>query len=85
MKIIIVRLEQQEKRPLEELSDPLKIKYGLLIPIVGEETIRKIFSKWMGYRKEGLKYLNEKVSDILNHESDTKDINKYISILMDIS
>ena len=77
-------LEQQEKRPLEELSDPLKIKYGLLIPIVGEETIRKIFSKWMGYRKEGLKYLNEKVSDILNHESDTKDINKYISILMDI-
>ena len=53
-------LEQQEVRPLEELSDLLKIKYRLLIPIVGEETIRKIFSKWMGYRKEGLKYLNEK-------------------------
>jgi hypothetical protein len=77
-------LEQQEKRPLEELSDPLKIKYGLLIPIVGEETIRKIFSKWMGYRKEGLKYLNEKVSDILNHESNIKEVNKYISLLMDI-
>ena len=77
-------LEQQEVRPLEELSDLLKIKYRLLIPIVGEETIRKIFSKWMGYRKEGLKYLNEKVSDILNHESDTKEVNKYISLLMDI-
>ena len=77
-------IDQQEIRPLEQLSDILKIKYRLLIPIVGEETIRKIFSKCMGYRKEGLKYLNEKVSDILNHESNTKEVNKYISLLMDI-
>jgi len=77
-------IDQQEIRPLEQLSDLLKIKYRLLIPIVGEETIRKIFSKCMGYRKEGLKYLNEKVSDILNHESNTKEVNKYISLLMDI-
>ena len=76
--------DQQEIRPLEELSDLLKIKYKLLIPIVGEETIRKIFSKCMGYRKEGLKFLNEKVPDILNHETETKEVNKYIPLLMDI-
>ena len=76
--------DQQEVRPLEELSDLLKIKYKLLIPIVGEETIRKIFSKCMGYRKEGLKFLNEKVPDILNHETETKEVNKYIPLLMDI-
>lgn len=76
--------DQQEVRPLEELSDLLKIKYKLLIPIVGEETIRKIFSKCMGYRKEGLKFLNEKVPDILNHETETKEMNKYIPLLMDI-
>ena len=76
--------DQQEVRPLEELSDLLKIKYKLLIPIVGEETIRKIFSKCMGYRKEGLKFLNETVPDILNHETETKEVNKYIPLLMDI-
>ena len=76
--------DQQEVRPLEELSDLLKIKYKLLLPIVGEETIRKIFSKCMGYRKEGLKFLNEKVPDILNHETETKEVNKYIPLLMDI-
>ena len=76
--------DQQEVRPLEELSDLLKIKYKLLIPIVGEETIRKIFSKCMGYRKEGLKFLNEKVPDILNHETETKEVNKYIPLLIDI-
>jgi len=76
--------DQQEVRPLEELSDLLKINYKLLIPIVGEETIKKIFSKCMGYRKEGLKFLNEKVPDILNHETETKEVNKYIPLLMDI-
>ena len=41
-------LEQPEIKPLEELSEHLKLKYEILIPIVGEETIRKIFSKCMG-------------------------------------
>ena len=74
----------QEIRPLEPLSDNLRIKYELLIRVVGEETIRKIFSKCMGYRKEGLKYLKEKIPDILNSKSETKEANKYIVLLMDI-
>ena len=74
----------QEIRPLEPLSDNLRIKYELLIRVVGEETIRKIFSKCMGYRKEGLKYLKDKIPDILNTKSETKEANKYIVLLMDI-
>ena len=74
----------QEIRPLEPLSDNLRIKYELLIRVVGEETIRKIFSKCMGYRKEGLKYLKDKIPDILNSKSETKEANKYIVLLMDI-
>ena len=74
----------QEIRPLEPLSDNLRIKYELLIRVVGEETIRKIFSKCMGYRKEGLKYLKDKIPDILNFKSETKEANKYIVLLMDI-
>jgi len=77
-------LEQAEIKPLEELSDTLKLKYEILIPIVGEETIRKIFSKCMGYRKEGLKNLKEKITDILNNKSDTNETNKYILLLMEI-
>ena len=76
--------EQQEIRPLEQLSDALKSKYEILINIVGEETIRKIFSKCMGYRKEGLKHLKEKIPDILNTKSDTNETNKYIFLLMEI-
>ena len=75
---------EQEIKPLEQLSDILKLKYELLIQIVGEETIRKIFSKCMGYRKEGLKYLKEKIPEILNTKSETKEVNKYIVLLMDI-
>ena len=77
-------LEQPEIKPLEELSEHLKLKYEILIPIVGEETIRKIFSKCMGYRKEGLKNLKEKIPDILNNKSDTNETNKYILLLMEI-
>ena len=76
--------EQQEIRPLEQLSDALKSKYEILINRVGEETIRKIFSKCMGYRKEGLKHLKEKIPDILNTKSDTNETNKYIYLLMEI-
>ena len=65
---------EQEIKPLEQLSDILKLKYELLIQIVGEETIRKIFSKCMGYRKEGLKYLKEKIPEILNTKSDRKSV-----------
>ena len=77
-------LDQPEIKPLEELSEHLKLKYEILIPIVGEETIRKIFSKCMGYRKEGLKNLKEKIPDILNNKSDTNETNKYILLLMEI-
>ena len=77
-------LDQLEIKPLEELSDILKLKYELLIQIVGEEIIRKIFSKCMGYRKEGLKCLKEKIPDILNNKSDTDETNKYILLLMEI-
>ena len=77
-------IEQQEPKPLEELSEVLKNKYQLLILIVGEEVIRKIFSKSMGYRKEGLQSLNKKIPEILNKESDTKEANKYLVLLMDI-
>ena len=77
-------LDQQEVKPLEQLSDVLKMKYESLIQIVGEEIIRKIFSKCMGYRKEGLKYLKDKVPEILNTKSDTSEVNKYIVHLMDI-
>ena len=75
---------EQEVKPLEPLSDILKSKYEILIPIVGEETIRKIFSKCMGYRKKGLKHLKEKIMDILNAKSETKETNNYIILLMDI-
>ena len=77
-------IDPQEVKPLEELSDLLKKKYELLIPIVGEEIIRKIFSKWIGYKKEGLKFLKEKINDILNQKSETKEVNKYIIPLMEI-
>ena len=62
-------IEQQEPKPLEELSEVLKNKYQLLILIVGEEVIRKIFSKSMGYRKEGLQSLNQKIPESLTTES----------------
>ena len=77
-------IEQQEPKPLEELSEVLKNKYQLLILIVGEEVIRKILSKSMGYRKEGLQSLNKKIPEILNKESDTKEANKYLVLLMGI-
>ena len=77
-------MEQGEVKPLEELSEQLKLKYQILIPIVGEETIRKIFSKWFGYKKEGLKILKEKVPDIFNQNANTKEVNKYITPLMEI-
>ena len=36
---------QIEKEPLEELKPEIKSKYEILLNILGEETIKKIFSK----------------------------------------
>jgi hypothetical protein len=76
--------DQPEIKPLEQLNDSFKSKYEILIKIVGEETIRKIFSKSMGYKKEGLKFLKEKIPEILNAKSDTDETNRYILLLMEI-
>ena len=76
--------EPQEKEPLEELDDNLKSKYELLICFVGEDTLRKIFSKFIYYKEEGFDILKIKVKEIINEQKNTSEANKYIVLLIDI-
>ena len=53
------------KEPLKDLGNNLKNKYELLISFVGEDAIRKIFSKFIYYKEEGFNILKTKVKEII--------------------
>jgi hypothetical protein len=76
--------EHIEKEPLEDLDDSLKNKYELLICFVGEDTIKKIFSKFIYYKEEGFDILRIKVKEIISGQKNTSEANKYIVLLMEI-
>ena len=73
-----------EKEPLEELDNNLRNKYDLLICFVGEDILRKIFSKFIYYKEEGFDVLKIKVKEIINEQKKTSEANKYIVLLIDI-
>ena len=73
-----------EKEPLEELDNNLRNKYDLLICFVGEDILRKIFSKFIYYKEEGFDVLKIKVKEIINEQKNTSEANKYIILLIDI-
>ena len=77
-------IKEIEKKPLEELDNNLKNKYELLICFVGEDILRKIFSKFIYYKEEGFDLLKIKVKDIINEHKNTSEANKYIVLLIDI-
>ena len=76
--------EVKEKEPLEELDNALRTKYDLLICFVGEDTLRKIFSKYIYYKEEGFDILKTKVKEIISGQKNTSEANKYIVLLMQI-
>ena len=76
--------ENIEKEPLEDLDDSLKNKYELLICFVGEDTIKKVFSKFIYYKEEGFDILRIKVKEIISGQKNTSEANRYIVLLMEI-
>ena len=56
----------------------------MLILILGEEIIRKIYSKYIYYKEEGFDILNSKVKEIIKEPKNTEETNKYIVLLIDI-
>ena len=72
------------KEALEELDNNIRNKYELLICFVGEDTLRKIFSKFIYYKEEGFDILKIKVKEIINEQQNTSEANKYIVLLIDI-
>ena len=77
--------EQIEKQPLEDLLPDIKTKYEILIKVLGEETIQKVFSKYIYYKEEGFEVLNLKAKEIIiDSQKTTQETNKYIVSLINI-
>ena len=77
--------EQIEKQPMEDLLPDIKIKYEILIKVLGEETIQKVFSKYIYYKEEGFEVLNSKAKEIIiDSQKTTQETNKYIVSLINI-
>ena len=78
-------IQDIKKEPLEELSSEIREKNIFLINILGEEIIRKIFSKNVYYKNDGFNALNLRVNDIIvfspQYEEESKN---YIASLMKI-
>ena len=70
---------------LEELSPEIREENDLLINILGEEIIQKIYSKNIKYKEEGFNLLNLKVKDIIVFSPENiNDTNDYIISLINI-
>ena len=78
-------IQDIKKEPLEELSSEIREKNIFLINILGEEIIRKIFSKNVYYKNDGFNALNLRVNDIIvfspQYEEESKN---YLASLMKI-
>ena len=78
--------EPIEREPLEaSLPSDIKTKYEMLETVLGEEVIRKLFSKHTYYKEEGLDALNAQATNIIiDDKKSTQEANKYIVSLINL-
>ena len=67
-------LGEAEKGELEPISPKILEEFNLIAKIIGEENMRKIFSKQILWKEEGLKYFIEKTDEILKKNNNSNDI-----------
>ena len=61
-------LGQVDKGELEDISNSILEEYKLIVDVIGEFNMRKLFSKQILWKEEGLNYFLEKISDILDYK-----------------
>ena len=61
-------LGKVDKGELEEIASAILDEYKLIVDVIGELNMRKIFSKQILWKEEGLNYFLEKISDILDYK-----------------
>lgn len=68
----------------EDLEENVKSEYELLIKELDEGTVKKIFSKQILWKEDGLSYLITKIPEMLS-KKDLKALNELILLLMKLS
>ena len=64
---------------LEPVTSTILNEYKLIVDVIGELGIRKIFSKQIAWKDEGLKYFLENINDILDYNTSNKNEPTYIN------
>ena len=77
-------LDEVEKEELEEISENILYKYKLIVNVIGEENMRKIFSKKILWKEEGLKFFIHKIGDIIKNNNNNNN-NVIISLVLNLS
>ena len=73
---------EAEKGELEQISPKILQDFILITNVLGEENMRKIFSKQILWKEEGLKIFLERISEIIQKNNNTNEI---ISSILKIS
>ena len=73
---------EAEKGELEEISPKILQEYILITNVIGEENMRKIFSKHILWKEEGLKFFIDKIDNILKNNNNNNEI---ISSILQLS
>jgi centrosomal protein CEP104 len=71
-----------ENDPLEDIDEQLLKDYELIVKIIGEEGLKKLFSKSGKWKGEGFKNFLEKMETMFSAKSDAKYINDLITLIM---
>ena len=73
-----------DKGILEEISPKLLKDFNLICNVIGEEGLRKVFSKQILWKDEGLNILTSQIKEILDNKQNN-DINMIITQIMKLS
>ncbi len=73
--------ENQLKAELEDVDSNIKKTYEIFIKYIGEDGLRKLFSRNILYKDEGLDTINKTIPSIFQNP-DSSEINKLINLLM---
>ena len=75
-------LGEAEKGELEPISPKTLEEFSLISNSIGEENMRKIFSKQILWKEEGLKYFIEKIDELLKNNNSNDIISSILKLSM---
>ena len=70
------------KGNLEDIDNKLLNEYSIIVKVIGEEGLKKLFSKHILWKEEGFDFFLEKMPEMFSSQQNSDSVNKLITLIM---